>query len=101
MFGKVWAFIAFFMWIRWTLPRFRFDQLMRLAWRGFVPIGMALVGWTGLLVYWGRPISIWATVGEVAIFVFAILAKGWRPVLVTGRQETMSPVPKRAIAGTG
>src|SRR5690606_17510882 len=62
LFGKIAAFICFFMWVRWTLPRFRYDQLMRMAWRGLVPIGLALVAWTGLLVYLGRPTSILAPI---------------------------------------
>ena len=37
--AKVAAFIAFFMMIRWTIPRLRFDQLMRLAWLSMVPGG--------------------------------------------------------------
>lgn len=49
--GKV-AFMLFLMiWIRWTLPRFRFDQLMRLAWRGLIPIMVTLLVATGILVY--------------------------------------------------
>jgi NADH-quinone oxidoreductase subunit H len=31
-FAKVFAFIIFFIWVRWTLPRFRYDQLMQLGW---------------------------------------------------------------------
>jgi NADH-quinone oxidoreductase subunit H len=100
MFVKIWTFIAFFMWIRWTLPRFRFDQLMRMAWRGLVPIGMVLVGWTALLVYWGKPISIWATIGEVAVFAVSVFLFTSRRVQITGRQETMPPLPRRAIVGT-
>ena len=38
--GKVVAFLFFYMWVRWTLPRFRFDQLMSLAWRGLVPLSV-------------------------------------------------------------
>ena len=37
---KVVAFIFFFMWVRWTLPRFRFDQLMRLGWVFFFEIAL-------------------------------------------------------------
>lgn len=41
--GKILGFVAFYMIIRWTLPRFRFDQLMRLSWKGLVPLGMIMV----------------------------------------------------------
>jgi NADH-quinone oxidoreductase subunit H len=39
-----------FVWIRGTLPRFRYDQLMQFAWKGMVPVTLALVGLTTLLV---------------------------------------------------
>src|SRR5439155_7127 len=38
--GKVSFFILFFMLIRWTLPRFRYDQLMGLAWRTLIPLSL-------------------------------------------------------------
>ena len=37
---KVGVVVAFIMQLRWTLPRFRFDQLMGLAWKGLIPLGM-------------------------------------------------------------
>jgi NADH-quinone oxidoreductase subunit H len=37
---KMVCFIFFFMWIRWTLPRFRFDQLMGLAWKVLIPLAL-------------------------------------------------------------
>jgi NADH-quinone oxidoreductase subunit H len=47
---KVVAFIFFFMWVRWTLPRFRFDQLMRLGWIFFFELALANVFLTALIL---------------------------------------------------
>jgi NADH-quinone oxidoreductase subunit H len=45
LWAKATLFILFYMFVRWTLPRFRFDQLMALAWRGLIPLALAnLVG---------------------------------------------------------
>ncbi len=40
LFGKVMAVIVFFMLVRWSWPRFRFDQLMNLAWKVMLPLGL-------------------------------------------------------------
>ena len=48
--GKALFFVFVFMWVRWTLPRFRYDQLMSLGWTGLIPIAMFNVVWTGLII---------------------------------------------------
>ncbi|MDB6134672.1 MAG: nadh dehydrogenase [Verrucomicrobiales bacterium] len=47
---KVVAFIFFFMWVRWTLPRFRFDQLMRIGWVFFFEIALFNVFLTAIIL---------------------------------------------------
>lgn len=50
-FAKVFAFILFFIVIRWTLPRFRFDQLMALGWKVFFELALANVFLTAVLIW--------------------------------------------------
>ncbi|MGJ1196997.1 NADH-quinone oxidoreductase subunit NuoH [Sphingobacterium spiritivorum] len=48
-FIKIFGFIFFFMWIRWTLPRFRYDQLMKLGWKILIPLAIANIVLTGII----------------------------------------------------
>lgn len=50
LFIKIFFFIFFFMWIRWTLPRFRYDQLMNLGWKGLIPLAIVNLIITGLVI---------------------------------------------------
>ena len=50
-FLKIFFLIFLFMWVRWTLPRFRYDQLMNLGWKGFIPISLANIMVTGVVIY--------------------------------------------------
>ena len=47
---KLLAVLFFYIWVRWTLPRFRYDQLMSLGWKGLVPLALANVVLTGIIV---------------------------------------------------
>jgi NADH-quinone oxidoreductase subunit H len=47
LFAKIFFFIFFFMWIRWTVPRFRYDQLMNLGWKILIPLSLANIALTG------------------------------------------------------
>ena len=47
---KVAAMIFFLMLIRWTLPRFRYDQAMRLGWLGLFPLSILNIVLTGLVL---------------------------------------------------
>jgi NADH-quinone oxidoreductase subunit H len=50
-FGKTFIFIFIIMWIRWTLPRFRYDQLMKLGWTILLPLAMANILITGIVMF--------------------------------------------------
>lgn len=49
LFIKIVCFIFFFMWVRWTIPRFRYDQLMDLGWKILIPLAIGNIVLTGLL----------------------------------------------------
>lgn len=50
--GKAILFILFFMWIRWTIPRFRYDQLMNLGWKTLLPLALINMLITGAVMLW-------------------------------------------------
>jgi len=93
--GKVVGFLFFYMWVRWTLPRFRFDQLMRLAWRGMIPVALAGLLMTACVIFLEKQINlqhgrIWILGGNVVLFVviLGVLARR-RP----GNPNRRVPVP--------
>ncbi|MFY8171544.1 MAG: NADH-quinone oxidoreductase subunit NuoH [Sphingobacteriaceae bacterium] len=47
-FTKILLFIFFFIWVRWTVPRFRYDQLMKLGWKVLIPLAIVNIALTGV-----------------------------------------------------
>jgi len=92
LFAKITVFIFVMMWIRWTLLRFRFDQLMRMAWLALIPMTLALFVLTVVLVYFGVQRTIWATIGNVVILAVAMAFAVLRSKPITGRQANMPVV---------
>ena len=57
LFAKISAIIFFFYWIRATFPRFRYDQIMRLGWKVFIPVTLVWITVVGLWMQ--TPLSLW------------------------------------------
>lgn len=53
--AKTYAIIIVIMWIRWTVPRLRIDQVMSFAWKLLVPASLAAVALTGVIAVYGKP----------------------------------------------
>lgn len=80
--GKVFIIVFLTMMIRWTLPRFRFDQLMRLAWEGMIPAALLVLLMTSFFVYMGWTPMMWlGSLAVVAIIwlVYPILPQQKNP----------------------
>ncbi len=69
--AKIFTVVLFFMLVRWTWPRFRFDQLMTLAWKVMLPLGMVNLVAVAVLEEFGNEMS-----------TLALVACGWTVALV-------------------
>jgi NADH-quinone oxidoreductase subunit H len=82
-FTKTMMIIFVFMWVRWSLPRFRFDQLMMIAWRALIPMSLGLMMTTFIVCYKvGFPkdnqfvsfeLAFWLLVANIGVTLAAML----------------------------
>jgi NADH-quinone oxidoreductase subunit H len=68
--AKVFCVIVLVMFIRWTIPRFRFDQLMNLAWKVLIPLALANMIAVMTVLQFGVPVW-WLSVISLGLFVVA------------------------------
>jgi NADH-quinone oxidoreductase subunit H len=116
-FAKTLLIIFIFMWVRWSLPRFRFDQLMMLAWRALIPIALALLMMTAIVLYFTRHLphaygrmggveALILLVANVALAVLTLLVSRLLPappetnrrVHVGNSRFTRTPLPGGATS---
>ena len=57
LFGKTFVVVTMFLWVRSTFPRFRYDQIMRLGWKIFIPVTLVWLVVVGLWIQ--SPLNIW------------------------------------------
>ena len=77
--AKVMAVILFFMVVRWSWTRFRFDQLMSLAWKVMLPLGMVNLVAVAVLTEYQKQLSAWTGTGGVWVSV----AISWLVMIVS------------------
>jgi len=82
--GKVIFLVFLAMMVRWTLPRFRFDQLMRLAWEGMIPTSLLLVLIVSVFVFYGWTSYLW--VGSIVAIIIMAIARPLLPTSATNKR---------------
>ena len=82
--GKVFLLVFFAMMVRWTLPRFRFDQLMRLAWEGMIPASLLLVLVVTIYMYFGWSAYLWT--GSILAVVIMVVVRPLLPKSNTNKR---------------
>jgi NADH-quinone oxidoreductase subunit H len=70
---KMSLFIIFYMLVRWTIPRFRFDQLMALAWKVFIPMALANLVCVMIVKEFGLPIWLLLPVSLGILFAAGLV----------------------------
>lgn len=103
--GKALTLVAFMMLIRWTIPRLRYDQIMIGAWQNVIPLSLAVVVMTSVMVYLRLDGLIPMFIANVALFGVLMLILPFLPKTDTNRRiplygSRFSPMPgERVVTG--
>jgi len=82
-FAKIFFFIFFFMWVRWTIPRFRYDQLMNLGWKSLFPLAVLNIVVTGAGLLLDIKYASWLIVVVMVVLVLASQARAPKRTVTT------------------
>jgi hypothetical protein len=85
---KVIAFLFFFIWVRATMPRIRYDRLMAFGWKVMLPLSLVAVAWTAIAIVIGEELqSTTAYAVASAVFFVVIVGAGvWALRGMSGRE---------------
>lgn len=114
---KVVVIVFIFMWTRWSLPRFRFDQILNIAWQGLIPMSIALLAVSAIGIWLfssgggnlSLPLALTLLGGNVAVFIAAVILSRIltgdpsrrtpnKRVLIPGSRFTNSPLPAGVVS---
>ena len=85
--GKVFAIVCFVIIIRWTLPRFRYDQLMNLAWKVMIPLSFVLLVGTALMIWAGLGAWYWMLAMNVGVLLAVLALQPFLPRTFEGNRR--------------
>ncbi len=100
-FTKAMVVMFIFMWTRWSLPRFRFDQLMQIAWRGLIPITLAMLAMTIVLVYYTGGVTLDGVDFQTGMIFFVVNIVLLAIIMIVGKFLPAAPNTNRKISIPG